>query len=593
MQSILLRTTLIISLGWASLLGLYAQSGSGASDQGLPQEATQSSPKIRFNGLGRSHLLNTQLGGTISETDTTNGKRISDGEFLLDLAVNATPNSKTEVQTILRLRNEFGGFFGAGMSVEVRELWARGIIGNAVRYHVGDIDLVQTPYTLFNPDEEGTINEAEIFKGQRDIIHYENFYKDGNKRRLQGAKIDFGLTFTRLIDELEVEAYLTRVRGTDFFNVPNRFVAGGKATFIENTYGQIGLNYINTFDDLSVGAISTGIRNSVYTIDGEINVLDNDAMKVQLAGEAGMSSLLQEVDSVNVLDKSDGFAEIGASLNLKSANLVIDLGFRDVGPDFFSVAAQSKRVDFTRDKRYFNRIGNERFIRNPSTFDLGRDPSLYTFQLSDQLMAYDMRLSNVLPYGKATPNRRGLIAGIQYGDSTSAVELDVDAAFLSEIRGQGTNELKDFSLVRAAADVHLSNMFSWKKEWVVTLGLQLEQTTRGGEPVEMVDLSSTLFEAGVEAELFDSFDILLGGKFLNSVGSDYMPLYEAFNIVLDFPGRLEVDDSEALLAGGFRYRFKDGIFVTAQYQNFSFSRATSPDNAYDISQFFVLYTMNF
>ena len=579
MQSFLPKITLI-----ASLVLLCVP--------GYGQETPQ---KLRFNGLGRTTLLNTQIGGELEARDTTNGKRITDGEFLLDLAINATPNEKTEVQTILRLRNEFGGFFGAGMSVEVRELWARGIIGNAIRYHVGDMDLVQTPYTLFNPDEEGTVHEPEIFKAQREIIHYENFYHVGNTRRMQGAKVDFGLDFARLIDGMEVEAFITRVRGTDFFTTPNTFVGGGTLNFLDKKYGRIGLHYVNTFDDLSVGAISTGVQNAVYTLDGEISLVKKENWALQVKGETGWSSLRQEKDSVVSLDKDDTFAEIGASLQLPAQRLRIDLGFRDVGPDFYSVAAQSKRVDFTRDKRYFHRVGNQRGVRMPTLFDLGRDPQLYTFQLFlDGLAAYDPRMSNTLPYGKATPNRRGFTTTVQYADSSQVLDITFDAAFLSEIRGQGTTELKDFRLLRAAADIHLHQLISWKKQWTFSLGLQAEKTTRGGLPVEQVDLGSTLLEAGMQAELFDSFDLLLGGKWLRSEGSDYVPLYEGFNVVLDFPGRYMADDSESLLAGGFRYRFKEGIYLTAQYQHFAFSRATtSPQNDYSLSQFFVLYSMNF
>jgi hypothetical protein len=100
-------------------------------------------------------------------------------------------------------------------------------------------------------------------------------------------------------------------------------------------------------------------------------------------------------------------------------------------------------------------------------------------------------------------------------------------------------------------------------------------------------------EAGLTAELFDSFDLMIGGKWLRSKGSDYVPLYEGFNTVLDFPSRYAADDTESLLAGGFRYRFKEGIYLTAQYQNFAFSRATESNNDYALSQFFVIYSMNF
>jgi hypothetical protein len=120
-----------------------AQDGSAKAS-----EQEEEGPKIRFNGLGRAFLAQTGIDGNILDADSTTIRQLTDGEFLLDLAFNATPNDKTEVQSILRLRNEFGGFFGSGMSVEVRELWARGIIADAIEYRVGDMDVAMTPYTL-------------------------------------------------------------------------------------------------------------------------------------------------------------------------------------------------------------------------------------------------------------------------------------------------------------------------------------------------------------------------------------------------------------------------------------------------------------
>ena len=91
----------------------------------------------------------------------------------------------------------------------------------------------------------------------------------------------------------------------------------------------------------------------------------------------------------------------------------------------------------------------------PSLFDITRDRALYTFQLSDRLMAYDPRYSNTMPYGTATPNRRGVRFGIDYGEQNDKIEANLGGAFMKEIRGQGTFELKDFTLLRAAANFNI------------------------------------------------------------------------------------------------------------------------------------------
>ena len=558
----------------------------------LPAQ-TETPKQLRFNGLGRAIIDNTQLNGTISEGDTTTAQNTLDGEFLLDLKINAAPNEKTEVQTILRLRNEFGGFFGAGMSIEVRELFARGVVANVLRYHVGDMDLKMTPFTFYQVEEEGIVKEAEIFKARREVVNYEQFYNGDGTRRMQGGKFDFGLSAGPFFSEINVSGFFTRVRGTDFFTLPTRSVAGGTIELINPRWGTLTGNYVNTYDILSVGNFGTGIRNPVQTLSADIKILDEEKYALNLVGEIGQSSIREVTDSVVVFEKDDTFGEGMLSLDLKPQNVKVSLGFRNVGPDFFSIGAQSKRVDFERSKTDFNRIGNERLVRNPTIYDLNRDRNIYTFALSDVLMPYDMRLSNTMPYGKATPNRRGFIGEVNYGKEDGFLNAGFEFAQMSEIRGQGTFELKSFTLLRLKGEAHFEQLLESEKALVLTLGAQVEQTRRGGQPIEQVDLNSNLIETGLQVELFENFDLLLGAKLLTSSGSDYNPDIVRFNVVRDFPGRVEVDDNETLLGAGIRYRFSDGIYLSIQWNQFSFARATNPNNDYRIDQAFVLYNMNF
>jgi hypothetical protein len=547
---------------------------------------------LHLNGLGRAVLQNTQLTGDAAETDTTTARRITEGETLLDLKLNFTPNEKTEVQSILRLRNEFGGFFGAGMSVEVRELFAKGVIAEAIRYQVGDMDLALSPYTLFNFQEEGSVLQPQIFQAQRDILYYENFYQD-SLRRFQGAKVDFSLMLGSVIEEADFQGFFTRVRGTDFFTMPSRFVTGGRVQLRNDRWGSLTGNIVHTYDDLMSGEANSGIRNRVFSVEGDFSLIKNDKYILSVTGEAGRSSLrFMENDSTTTFDESDGFLEAGVKIEFPESKLSFQARFRDVGPDFFSTGAQSKRVDFDRDKLTYNRIGNDRRLRRTTIFDLGRDRGLYTYQLNDYLMAYDPRLSNALPYGQATPNRRGIWVEGHYGDKEEALEADLKVGLLSEIRGSGTFELKNFLLTRLTAQAHIDKWLGWEKHLDFSFGLQFENTSRGGEAVEQVDLMSTLIDLGIEAELFRNFELMLGAKMLNSQGNEFLPVIEQFNTVADFP-QFFANDNELLLGAGIRYTFKKGIYLTAQYQLFSFENADEPENAYQLGQGFIIYNMNF
>ena len=208
-------------------------------------------------------------------------------------------------------------------------------------------------------------------------------------------------------------------------------------------------------------------------------------------------------------------------------------------------------------------------------------------------MAYDPRYANVMPYGLATANRTGLQLGVSYGDADDPFDVDLSVAMLDEIRGQGTFELKSFMQIRLAADVHLNRLLDWKKTSLLTIGLQREQTDRAGVEVEQVDLTSTLLEVGLEAEVFNRFDVLLGAKMLSAEGREYVPEIENFNDVADFPELYLADDQESLIGAGIRYRFREDIYLTIQYQQYSLQRALDPTNDYDLRQIFAQYNMEF
>lgn len=601
---------LVVVLLWSGSVLLGQDGGSEAT------VAEEDKSKIRFNGLGRTLINRTGIEGDVVQADTNTIDRLTDGEFLLDLAVNATPNKTSEVQTIIRLRNEFGGFFGAGMSVEVRELWARGIIADFIKYRVGDMDVVMSPYTLFSPEEEGFVNEPAVFQPLKQVIDYEQFYTDENTRRLQGGKIDFGLNFGTILEDMEVSSFIARIRGTDFFTIPNRLIAGGEIDFSTVTFddslgikADVGFNLIHTFDDLQSGNAVTGIRNTVYSVDYDVAILDKSNLSLNLSGESGRSEVMRseritDVDGKeeNVMiegtDQDDTFMDVGLTFKLKKQKLTISAAYVDVGPDFFSTGAQSKRVEFADNefrngKTFYDRIGTDRELRRVSVFDLSRDRELYTFRTSDQLMAYDPRYSNTLPYGDATPNRQGFKFGVHYGADTDKIEAWANGAFLSEIRGQGTFELKDFSLIKAAANINVHQFFGIKNMIRATLGVQLESTQRGGGEFEEVDLNSTLVDLGLEVELFPQFDLLFGAKLFSSEGRDYVPVLTGFNDIQDFPAPFIADDQETMLGLGIKYEFKKDIYMTLQYNHFSAELGADNPNNYEFQQFFVLYNMEF
>jgi hypothetical protein len=98
-----------------------------------------------------------------------------------------------------------------------------------------------SPYTFYVPLEEGVINQAAAFQPLREVIYYEQFYTDPHSRRMQGANLNFGLKFTQILRDANFRGFIARVRGTDFFTTPTRWVTGGEAKFttrkLNDTWG--------------------------------------------------------------------------------------------------------------------------------------------------------------------------------------------------------------------------------------------------------------------------------------------------------------------------------------------------------------------
>ncbi len=114
----------------------------------------------------------------LGKSDTTYADNISQGSLLVDLGIHVNPDKNTQVSTILRLRSDLGGFYGGGNTATIRQIYVRGILGKFLNYHVGDLFMKMTPYTMFNSDAELSVNEATVFKNPRnDYVYYDNFHK--------------------------------------------------------------------------------------------------------------------------------------------------------------------------------------------------------------------------------------------------------------------------------------------------------------------------------------------------------------------------------------------------------------------------------
>ncbi len=549
-----------------------------------------SKKKVDFTGLGRAYYFNNAIKHERGE-DTINAPRNNYGTTLIDLGVNVFPNKNTEILGVFRISNELGGFWGGGADFTVRQLTLKGVAADKVRYKLGDIDLKLTNYTVFNNQEDGFLNEADVFSIRRDVAQYEQFYIE-NYWRMQGGQMEFGLKPAKLIDEINFNGFLTRQNVTDGISTPERLLGGGSVQFLNIKQAQVTYNNTSIFD-LTQTANDTAIyKNQVHSIGWSV-YHKYGAKLFSIGGESGFSNTkFAGYSNPNTPeDFDDSFMEVVAKMKNDSSNLSVSVGFMDVGPEFRSPSAQSKRMDYSKPSSLYSTITNNNILRPVSTFDYLSLSSQNNRNISYELQDYFVFYNNTMPYGKATPNRKGLFLNASKGDSAKGYSVGLDAYLLSEIRGEGTFQKRSFNLIKLQTNLNINKWIKWRRNLELTAGVRYEGTKRSGEWYEEINFTSVLADLGLTVEAQDNLDLMVGRKMISGWGNEFIDQRNQFNELQNI-GPSEFGLEETISAMGVRYRFTKKVHLSAVWQKFKYGNYQNDLN-YKVNQFYILYNMKF
>ena len=375
--------------------------------------AQTSNERVWFNGLARSYFSRDVLGNT---TDTLYPQNSSNGYNLVDLNVHVNPIETIEIFAQLRVRNQFGSFFGSGTNIDVRQLRASGTINKKLNFSIGDIFLKQTNFTLYNYNEELSGFENDMFKPYRDIIHYENFYTE-NRWRLQGLQTDFSLRFDRFIRTLEFDFFITRPRGSTQLSSniysPDLLLSGGSIVAKITKKLTFETNYINLFEIPKSGNVNISINNPVYHSGLNYKYSKNN-FNINHKLQTGFSKrnwlfseLVNDSDSLGFISRGM-FFEFENEFLVKDSSFSLVLGVRYVDPNFRSAGSQTRRIDFNTEiqNTVYPLYTNDYISRPSSVFDLLSDENRFNQDISGTLMSYNPIYSNILPYGDTTQQDR-------------------------------------------------------------------------------------------------------------------------------------------------------------------------------------------
>ncbi len=550
---------------------------------------SQNEKKIQFVGTARSILNNDDI---LVKDDTITSKSNMGGYALIDLGVNILPNKNTEILGMIRIKNQLGGFYGAGVTFDVRQLYIKGIISNVVRYQLGDINYKLTPFTFYNNDFDDLVQHPQVFNIQKDIVNYETFYKN-NTWRQQGAALDFSLEFSRFLKEIKFNGFINRINITDFNTVPDRFFTGGNIGIQQSKNVFVGINYVSLFDLSGTSQNNSGFNNNVSSINYEVKFDKDNLVETRLFGETGLSNSGYSNDT-SAPKLNDFFINMGISNFIKASHLKFSLSYLNVGPDFRSAGAQSKRVNYNNTPSFYDRYTNQQSLRSIGLFDLIRDEKLYNRSInSDGLMAYNPAYNNAMPYGIATFNRQGINAKVNFNDPKKIFNLEIETYILKELIGQGTTKLKSFKIIKTNAELNLKKLISIENNFKITAGFSFQSSIRNSETnYEEINLNSAIVNSGIEFELYKNIDILAGFIYNQAKGNEILPSRNIYSEVIDF-NEYNINIKELMLGGGLRYRFSDKIYLAALYQNYDNSNKLNSQFSYSMNQFIIIYNMKF
>jgi hypothetical protein len=453
-----------------------------------------------------------------------------------------------------------------------------------VNYQVGDIDIKQTKYTLWNYDEEGQVNESSVFSIPRSIIHYDNFYTDHNTWRVQGMQTDFAFKIANLIEKIKFDGNMS------FVNLSkSEMMGGGSMDVKQSKWLNFGVNYMNTYQVTSIS--DSGFYNPVITGNAHMNLTHGD-LKTTLGAEIGRSSLSFTKLSEAPTEQTGGLYEISAKVKHEPTNLSLNVSFRSVSNTFFSAGAQTKRINFDALNNLFPFVGTTNVVREKYLWDLTRDENSYNRNISSSLASYNPMYANTLPYGNATPNRQGLTADLVYSDNkVKWVDAFLTAAFLTDIVGQGTLQQKHYALIKLGGNIYINRLIGVENKIKINFGLQSDNASRSGNSYEQVNYSTNLIDLGADIEIVKRFELLIGLKYLRAKGNDFYVVRNTFNQVTDYLA-FNQNSSQTMFGGGLKYSFSQKIYITVQ-DNMSVNTELDSSNNINLNQLYMLFNMTF
>lgn len=537
-----------------------------------------------INGMGRIVISDNKLSGdALTNNPTTPNKGIG-GYSIFDLTPTIKVGDNLKALVTLRLKSPFGAFFGNGSFGQFRQFQISGRIAGLVEYEIGDINVGEgmSKYAVNNADDLFYKFESQVFTQRRQILEYENF-NFGNKWRLQGAQARSKFALGSAVDTLGMYGFVVRTNATNDADIPDRLLTGARLSLIKNKMFAVNGNYIG-FLDVNDVSTTASYKNHVFIGDLMYGV-DLGAIAIKANVETGISNY-SFTSIADTAAYKDYFYDGGVNANVKGLKVNFFGSYKNVGPQYYNPASQTRRINVDYGQSLFGTIGTSN--RNMTLFDRYSNESQYNRTLSTTLGNFLPQYNNVSPYGNATPNRTGVTFGLATDTSTKIISAEFKYDIIKEIVGENTPDLRNFNVLTAGSSFDLGKFIASDRKYMFLIGYRSENTKRDGSA--NINLKNTLMDAGLSIEILKKLDLLLGYKKLTSVGNEFVAERTVVNLV-GAPVKNNYDISQNILSTGVNIKFSTNSFLNMTY-NWSTNTSGIANQNYKINQLFVNLTVN-
>ena len=550
--------------------------------------AQEYQPKFSLVGKARGVYFADQFA---MADDSTTMPRVNSGHVMADLGMRLVPNAQTEVLAMVRVRNDYGGFWGSGVTFDLRQLQVKGLIQERVRYTLGDVDYALTPFTFHRPGPlMAGILPTTMAHLQGSIAGYDAFTTGYNTWRQQGGTVEFRTGFKRGPQYADQSVFAFRQRAGFGGQATESWAFGGSSkwkwnNFLKSSVSPIytGVNVVSIRDIAGSSNATDLYGNTVVTSNGQIPLNRNLSFSFE-AGGSQTQWISGDRDADYMLHAKLGYFKG----KLDKGISVHTLTYTEVGPDFYSPTAQTTPNIGGIAPAAFTRIGNQKSIRKWTYLDLFRESNLYRYRWTTSLGSDNNTYLIMDPKGQATPNRRTL-EGTSTADLWKGGRLVASAAWAQEIRGQGTPKLTQFSRVDVA--VHQRLNVAQGAKFHVRYRDQRAWRTNVGDDVPDTRYSLPWLIFGGEVALTKDQSFTLHAEYLQLAhsGFAYDIIRNAENQVIDIQGgnrsHLERIPSLAL-----KYTASENSDLTLGWLS---SAVKTLDHQYSIQTLYVLYAISF